>query len=200
MGEFGRWLLHEDQKEVFNYLFAVVLNAVFVALAALLLWPAGKAATALTLARGFWALWTALIISGALVVLLQRLFRVDMYSHGDAYIVSGLVVGGLHQAGWSAFAALAAREAAAGAPLWLAAVLYFVGLLSCLVALHVVSAFYMGSIYRMTNLIVAAASLLLFCVWPAAARTLFGWFFDFYGRFLDPYGWFSGLFTLPPSL
>ena len=26
-----------------------------------------------------------------------------------------------------------------------------------------------------------------------AARALFGWFFDFYGRFLDPYGWFSGL-------
>ena len=36
-----------------------------------------------------------------------------------------------------------------------------------------------------------AASFILFCVWPAAARLLFGWFFDFYARFLDPYGWFS---------
>jgi hypothetical protein len=26
---------------------------------------------------------------------------------------------------------------------------------------------------------------------PAAARALYGWFFDFYGRSLDPYGWFS---------
>jgi hypothetical protein len=33
MGEFSRWLLHEDRKELFDYLFAVVLNAVFLALA-----------------------------------------------------------------------------------------------------------------------------------------------------------------------
>lgn len=191
MGEFSRWLLHEDQKEFFNYLFAVVLNAVFLAVVALLLWPAGKAATALTLARGFWAFWTALIITGMLVVLLQRLFRVDMYSHPDAYVISGLVVGGVIQAGWSAFAALVVRDAVVGAPVWAAIVLYLVGLVSCWVAFNAVSAFYVGSIYRMTNLIVAAVSFVLFSAWTAAARALFGWFFDFYGRFLDPYGWFS---------
>jgi hypothetical protein len=193
MGEFSKWLLHEDRKELFNYLFAVALNAVFIALVALLLWPAGKAATALTLAKGFWAFWTALIITGAVVVMLQRLFRVDMYSHPDTYVASGLIVGGVIQAGWSAFAALTVRESAAGAPLWLAAFLYLAGLLSCLVALHIVSAFYVGGIYRMANLILAAVSLVVFYVWPAAARALYGWFFDFYGRFLDPYGWFSGL-------
>ena len=191
MGEFSRWLLHEDQKDFFNYLFAVVLNAVFLAVVALLLWPMGKAATALTLGRGFWALWTVLIMTGALVVLFQRLFRVDMYSHPDAYVISGLLVGGVIQAGWSAFAALAVGEAAAGASMWLAAALYLVGLVSCFVALQCVSAYYMGSIYRMTNLIIAAVSFILFCAWPAAARTLFGWFFNFYGRFLDPYSWFS---------
>jgi hypothetical protein len=191
MGEFTRWLLHEDQKEFFNYLFAVVLNAVFLAVVALLLWPMGKGAAALSLARGFWAFWTALIVISSLLFLIQRLIRMDMYSHPDAYVVSGLLVGGVIQAGWSAFAALTVRDAASGAPLWLAALLYLVGLLSCVVALQCVSAFFTGSIYRMTNLIVAAASFILFCVWPAAARALFGWFFDFYGRFLDPYGWFT---------
>lgn len=193
MGEFTNWLLHEDRKELFDYLFAVALNAVFLALAALLLWPMGKAAVALSLARGFWAFWTAMIITSAVVVLLQRLLRVDMYSHPDGYVISGLAISGVLQAGWSAFAALTVGGSAAGAPLWLAAVLYFVGLLSCWVAFNVVAAYYMGSIYRMTNLIVAAASFVLFCVWPAAGRVLFGWFFDFYGRFLDPYGWFSAL-------
>jgi hypothetical protein len=183
--------LHEDQKELFDYLFAVALNAVFLAVIALLLWPLDRAAAALTLGKGFWGFWTVLIITGSLVVLLQRLLRVDMYSHPDAYVVSGLLVGGVIQAGWSAFAALVVRDAAAGAPAWVAVALYFVGLLSCWVALQVVSAFYMGSIYRMTNLITAAAGFLLFCAWPAAARVLFGWFFDFYARFLDPYGWFS---------
>jgi hypothetical protein len=191
MGQFSSWLLHEDQKEVFNYLFAVVLNAVFLALVALLLWPLGRAATALSLAKGFWGFWTLLIITGSLVGLLQRLFRVDLYSHADAYIISGLVVGGVIQAGWSAFAALVVRDAVAGASVWVAIALYPVGLLSCWVAFNAVSAYYIGSIYRMANLIIAAAGYVLFCVWPAAARLLFGWFFDFYGRFLDPYGWFS---------
>jgi hypothetical protein len=194
MGEFGRRLLHEDRKELFDYLFAVALNAVFLALVALLLWPAGKAATALSLAKGFWGFWTLLIVASSLVVMFQRLFRVDMYSHPDAYVVSGMAVGVVVQAGWSAFAALTVRDSAAGAPVWLASVLYFVGLLSCWVAFNVVSAYYVGSIYRTTNLIVAAVSFVLFCVWPAAGRALFGWFFDFYGRFLDPYGWFSKLF------
>lgn len=193
MGEFSKWLLHEDRKELFDYLFAVVLNAVFLALVAPLLWPLGKSATAVSLARGFWAFWTLMILTSAVVALVQRLFRVDLDSHADAYIILGLVVSGVLQAGWSAFAALTVGGAAAGAPLWLAALLYFIGLLSCWVAFNVVAAYYMGSIYRMTNLIVAAVSYALFCAWPAAGRWLFGRFFDFYGRFLDPYGWFAGL-------
>ena len=193
MGQFSKWLLLEDQKDLFNYLFAVALNAVFLALAALLLWPMGKASVALSLARGFWALWTAMILVTAIVAVVQRLVRVDMYSHADAYVILGLLVSGVLQAGWSAFAALTVGDSAAGAPLWLTAVLYFVGLLSCWVACNVVAAYYMGSIYRMVNLVVAAVSFVLFCAWPAAGRLLFGWFFDFYARFLDPYGWFSAL-------
>ncbi|HEY0174109.1 MAG TPA: hypothetical protein VGB98_24035 [Pyrinomonadaceae bacterium] len=193
MGEFGKWLLHEDRKELFDYLFAVALNAVFLALVALLLWPSGKAATAVSLGRGFWGFWTLLILTTIVVALVQRLFRLDLDSHADAYIITGLLVGGVLQAGWSAFAALTVGGSAAGAPPWLAALLYFIGLLSCWVAFNVVAAYYVGSIYRMTNLIVAAVSYALFCAWPAAGRWLFGWFFDFYGRFLDPYGWFAGL-------
>jgi hypothetical protein len=193
MGEFGKWLLHEDRKELFDYLFAVALNAAFLALAALLLWPSGKLATALGLARGFWAFWTAMILTTAVLALVQRLFRVDIDSRPDAYVILGLAVSGVLQAGWSAFAALTVGGAAAGAPFWLAALLYFVGLLSCWAAFNIVAAYYAGSIYRMTSLIVAAVSYALFCAWPAAGRVLFGWFFDFYGRFLDPYGWFAGL-------
>ncbi len=194
MGEFSKWLLHEDQKELFDYLFALTLNAVFLALVALALWPMGQAATALSLAKGFWGFWTVMIVTSALVVMFQRLFRVDMYSHPDAYIISGLAVSGLVQAGWSAFAALTVRGAAAGAPLWPASVLYFVGFLSCLVALQIVAAYFTGSIYRTINLFVAPVSFILFCVWPAAGRALYGWFFDFYGRFFNPLDWFFGLY------
>jgi len=51
MGEFSKWLMHEDQKELFDYLFAIVLNIVFLAIIALLLWPLGKATTAFRLRR-----------------------------------------------------------------------------------------------------------------------------------------------------
>ena len=192
MSDFGRWLLHEDREGWFDYLFALALNAAFLALAALLLWPLGRASAALGLARGFWALWTVLIITGALLVLLRRLFRVDIDTRDDAYVISALAVGGLIQLGWSAFAALKVGGAAAGAPKWHAAVLYFVGLLSSWVAFNVVAVYYQGGIYRMVNLALALGGYALFCAWPAAGRALFGWFIDFYGRWLDPYGWFSG--------
>ncbi|HEX8502723.1 MAG TPA: hypothetical protein VF659_19220 [Pyrinomonadaceae bacterium] len=194
MGDFGKWLLREEQKELFDYLFAVALNAVFLALAALLLWPLGKAAAAVSLARGFWAFWTLLILTSMLLVVSRRLLRVDLDTHPDAYVITGLAVSGVSHAGWAAYAALTVRGAADGAPVWVAAVLYFVGLLSCWVAFNVVAAYYMGSIYRTVNLFVAPAAYVLFCLWPAAARALFGRFFDFYGRFLDPYGWFSAIF------
>lgn len=195
MGELGKWLLHEDRKELFDYLFAVALNAAFLALAALLLWPLGKAPTALGLAKGFWAFWTAVVITTTLLALAHRLLRVDIDSHADAYVVSGLAAGGVLQAGWSAFAALTMRASAEGAPPWLAAVLYFFGLLSCWVAFNVVAAYFAGSVYRTVNVFVALGGFALFCAWPAAGRFLYGWFFDFYARFLDPYGWFAGLVT-----
>lgn len=65
MGEFSKWLLHEDQKELFDYLFALVLNVVFVALIALLLWPLGRVNMAFRLAKGYWMFWTVLIVTSA---------------------------------------------------------------------------------------------------------------------------------------
>src|ERR671914_827547 len=109
MGEFAKWLLHEDQKELFDYLFANVLTIVFLALSALLLWPMGRTMMAVSLAKGYWVFWIVLILTAVILILFQRLFRLDMYSHFDAYVISGLVVSGFLQAGWSAFAALVVR-------------------------------------------------------------------------------------------
>jgi hypothetical protein len=80
--------------------------------------------------------------------------------------------------GWSAFAALTVHISVAGAPRWIALILYFVGVLSCLVAFYVVSAFYQGHIYRMISLPLTLISFIVFSVWPASARVLFGWFFN----------------------
>ena len=183
MGELSKWLMHEDRKELFDFLFAAALSLVFVALAALALWPLGDARLALRFAKGGLVFWLVLFVTAVLLARVQKKLDWALYSHADAYVISGVVAGAFLQAGWSAFAALAVRDADAAAQhAWPStALLYFAGLLSCLVALQAVNAFYTGHIYRFANLAVAALSFALFGAWPAAARAAYGWFFRIFG-------------------
>ena len=180
MGQFSKWLLHEDQKELFDYLFAVVLNVAFLTITALLLWPMGYAGLTWRLTKGYWVFWVVLFWTAILLLILQRRLRVDMYSHYDAYVISGLVISGVIQAGWSAFAAVVIRDFTADASIGIDIVLYAVGIFSCYVACAIVAAFYMGSIYRFTNLWIAIGTFVAFSIWPAAARVVYGWFFDLF--------------------
>lgn len=180
MGAIAKWLMDDEQEDLFNVLVAAVMNAVFLGVVALVLWPLGQAALAVRLAKGFWVFWVVVGESAVLLVLVRRIFRIDMDTHFDAYVISALVVSAFVQAGWSAFAALTMREAASGVSLWVAPVLYALGLLSCWIAFQIVSAFYGGSIYRTVNLVLAAAAFVLFAAWPSAARAVYGWFFNLF--------------------
>jgi hypothetical protein len=180
MGQFSKWLLHEDQKEFFDYLFAVVLNAVFLAVIALLLWPMGKATVALRLAKGYWMFWTVLIVTSMVMVLAQRIFRMDLYERYNAYVISGLAVSGFLQMGWSAFAVLVIRDSVAGMSVWMSIVMYAIGVISCYVAAVIVGVYYMGGLYRMVNSALAILSFILFSIWPVAGATIYGWFFDLF--------------------
>lgn len=180
MGEFSKWLLHEDQKEFFDYLFALVLNIVFVALTALLLWPLGRAILAWRLAKGYWIFWTVLIVTSMLMVLAQRIFRMDLYERFDGYVISGLIVSGFIQLGWSAFVAPIVRTSVADTSVWVAIVVYALGLISCYVAAVIVGVYYMGGLYRMVNSMLAILSFVLFSVWPRAGMAIYGWFFDLF--------------------
>src|ERR1041384_6025449 len=174
MGQFSKWLLHEDQKEFFDYAFAIVLNAVFLILIALLLWPLGRATMALTLAKGYWIFWTAVIVTACVLVVLQRIFRMGLDDHFDAYVITGLIFSGFVQVGWSAFAAPVVHNFVAGTPIWIAIILYGIGVVSCWIASVIVAAFYMGSIYRMVNLALALISFIVFSVWPNAGGAMYG--------------------------
>lgn len=172
-----RGLIAEAPKEVLEFLVGVALNLVFLGLAALALWPVGAAALASRLAKGYLVLWALLALASVVEAVGQRAFRVDEYTSLKAYALPGVLVGVLLLGGWSAFAALAAGGAAAGAVWWAAGVVYFVGLLSSVAGFFVASAFYQGQLYRLFNLPAAVVSFALFALWPAAARTLYGWFF-----------------------
>jgi len=172
--------MDDYRKELFEFLFSGLLNVLFVALVALLLWPLGSVVLALRLSKGYVVLWIVTWIATALLYRAQQLFRVDMYERANAYVFSNLTVSCLLQMGWSAFAALGVQGFVGGVGVWTAVAVYGAGLLSCLVAFYVVSAFYYGEVYRFLSLPLALASFVVFSVWPASGRVLYGWFFDIF--------------------
>ena len=180
MGEFSKWLMHEDQKELFELLFASALNIIFLLLVALLLWPLCRPGLALRLAKGYCVLWVDTYAIAILVNRIQRFFRVDLDDHPDAYVISNLVVSCFLQAGWSAFAALTVHSFTQGASIWMTLTLYLVGASSCLIAFFAVSSFYQGHIYRMISLPLSLIGFIVFSVWPASGRVLYGWFFELF--------------------
>lgn len=154
MRDFLDWLLDERQKSLYEFLVALAVTVIFLALCALALGPMGKLAFAAHLAKGFLALWLALkaveLVSGALM----RLLKINMHDRWQVYVGAGLITGALAQAGWGAYVAAAARVG----PMELAA-----GFVSCYAAHVVLSTVYTGSVYRLVNALVGAASFILFC-------------------------------------
>jgi hypothetical protein len=173
-------LLDRASAEAWQVIVAVVLCLLFPALAALALWPAGSAGVGLRLLKGFGVFWLVVLVVYVSAAWIQRRLRVDLYSHPDAFVVSNLLVGGTLMVGWTAFAALVTRDAAAVAGLWVACVLYLVGLLSGVVACQVLGSFYSGQVYKFACLLVACAGFVLFAVWPAPARAAFGRLFGLF--------------------
>jgi hypothetical protein len=59
-------------------------------------------------------------------------------------------------------------------------ILYLVGVLSCLIAFFAVSSFYQGHVYKLVSLPLALLSFIVFGVWPAGGRLMYGWFFELF--------------------
>jgi hypothetical protein len=173
-------LLDRANAETWQFIVAVALSLLFPALTALVLWPAGSAGVGLRLLKGFGLFWLVVLVVYVSAAWIQRRLRVDMYSHPDAFVVSNLLVSGVLMLGWTAFAALVMRDAAVVAGLWLACVLYLLGLLSGVVACQVLGSFYSGQVYKLACLLIACVGFILFAVWPAAGRTAFGWLFGLF--------------------
>ena len=173
-------MLDRASAEAWQVIVAVALCLLLPALAALALWPAGMPGVGLTLLKGFGLFWLVVAVVFVAAAWVQRRLRADLYSHPDAFVVSNLLVSGLLMLGWTAFAALVTRDAAAAAGLWPAGLLYLLGLLSGVVACQVLGSFYSGHVYKFACLLVACAGFVLFAVWPGAARAAFGRLFGLF--------------------
>lgn len=168
------------REEVLDFLIALALNFIFAALVALVLWPLGKTALALKLAQGYGVLWVVTLLTAVLLHFIQHLLRVRVDTHFDAYLISNLSHSIFLLAGWSAFAALTVGGFVAGAPVWVAALLWLIGLLSSYVAFVALSAFYQAIVYKMVNAPLAMLSFIVFAWWPVIGRAIYGWFFNLF--------------------
>ena len=170
-----KWLMHEDQEDLFNALVALVLNGIFLGVVALVTWPMDRLLLVSALARGYGVLWVAVFASALLLTLFHRLFRMNLYDRYNGYVASTLVVSSLLQLGWAAFAAQMAHSFNTGEAFWVSAVVYMLCFLSCWIASQAIAASYAGGIYKLTNLALIPIGFLLFVLWPTGANLLFGW-------------------------
>lgn len=177
---FISWYTKDLPEEVTDMILAQFLNLVYLGFFALLLWPTGKAAMALSLAKGYYILWVATYLTAVALYLVQRALKVDTDNHFDAFVISNLAHSVLMLAGWSAFAALTVQRFAADASIWSAAVIYLVGFLSSYVSCLALFSFYPGQIYKPISLYSALITFVLFAVWPAAGGWMYGWFFNLF--------------------
>ncbi len=156
---------------------------VFLVVGILALWPLGQTALVWRLAKGFVVYWLVVSLTAWVLGLAHRLLRVESDPPSNAYLFTNLGLSAILQAGWPAFAALAVTGALGNpAPGWLPLlVLHGVGLFSSLVAALIVGVFYQGTFYRLINAPLALLAYLVFAVWPALGRAIYGWFLALFG-------------------
>jgi hypothetical protein len=174
----GRTAEEELREAALDFRILIVLILALLGVITLLLWPLGELKLAFSLAKGMGVLYVTTYVVFLVALVIQNFFRVNIEDRSDAFLLSNLAVSAILHVGWAAFAALAVRAAAAGEPVWRAAILWVVGLFTCWMAYNLVGTWYSGRFYRYKNLPLAAASFAVFALWPAAARFLFGWYFD----------------------
>jgi hypothetical protein len=170
-----------DRKTLWETITAALFLAVFLTVASLSLWPAGKAVLVLRLAKGYALFWVVLALASWLVNILFRISRIESDPPSTPYVFTNIAASAFLQMGWSAFAALTVTSLLAGASTGLSIGLHAVGFVSSLVASVMVGVFYQGTLYKFVNGPLALISYIVFAVRPAAGGAIYGWFFALFG-------------------
>jgi hypothetical protein len=166
------------REDFFTIGIVLALNALFIFLMALVLWPLGFIGVAWSLAKGFGLLWLATIVTIPLTVFIKRGFQVNLYDHPNTYLSLNLLLSSLLICAWSAITMSTLHNAIAAngdVALWLRVVLHIVGLLACYAGFVVITTFYSGTFYGLVGLVLALLCFVVFTLWPTLAQMLGGW-------------------------
>ena len=139
----------------------------FLVLGALLAWLAGQPRLVLSLALGLLVLLGAALLVPPIAAILAKILRWDPYRHTYPYIALNLVASGAMTVSWVVYAVRRLDGATLGTSWWQGGVLYFVGLLATVVALHIVQESFTGDLYRMVNTAVGLVGYLAWGGWAA---------------------------------
>lgn len=170
----------DASKTSWELIVAGSLTLLFLGLSALLLWPFGNAALTIQLAKGYGLFWVVLALTSWVIALIYRVLRVETDPPSTTYVITNLCVSAFLQTGWSAFAALTVRNLA-GTSIGTTVALWVVGFVSSYVGFAIAGVFYQGTLYKLINAPLALLSYVVFAVWPAVARAIYGWFFAWFG-------------------
>jgi hypothetical protein len=166
--------VHED---LFTIGIVLALNALFIFLTALVLWPLGYIGMAWSQAKGFGLLWVTTFVSIVLSNFIEQRFRVNLYDRPNTHLALNVLLSSALVCAWSAIAmnSFQTAIAASNPPLWLNVVLHGIGLLACYAGFVVVTAFYRGTFFGLVGLGLTLLCFVVFTLWPTLARILGGW-------------------------
>jgi hypothetical protein len=142
----------------------IALTLTFLAIMALLLWPAGHIALAGQFALGFAVLWFATLAVSACGRIASRLFRMNVYDRAYAYIAFHLACSGALILAWVVFTASTLHAALALFNLAAQIALVLAGAVAVYFGQSIITLFYSGTIYTLAVFVLAIAGYGIFVI------------------------------------
>lgn len=139
-------------------LISLAITGVFLLVAGALLALFGSFGALPPLAAGFGLLWVCVLGAALVAAAITRLFRLNPHDTFLRFLGLHLLSTVPLMLGWSAFAAAWARAGGGGVGL------YALGLLSCYIALQIVTALASGQLYQLTCIVVGLAGFIVFAL------------------------------------
>lgn len=144
-----------------DVLISLAVTCVFLLVAGALLALFGSFGALQSLAAGIGLLWSCVLGAALVAAAITRLFRLNPYDTFLRFLSLHLLGTVPLMLGWSAYASSWARAGAAAGP---SVLFYALGIVSCYIALEIVTTLARGQVYRLACLVAGLAGFAAFAL------------------------------------